>query len=59
VFMFGFMSVGGNWFVMYLNSKYNGLTPASQNITFTLGMLVLVTAVMIGSRLTKDDNSDV
>ncbi len=57
VFMFGFMSVGGNWFVMYLNSKYNGLDPASQNIAFTLGMLILVTGVLIGSRLTKDDSS--
>ena len=54
VFMFGFMVVGGNWFVMYLNSKYNGLDPASQNIIFTLGMLILVTAVLVGSRLDPD-----
>ncbi|PHX61050.1 MAG: hypothetical protein CK552_02670 [Actinobacteria bacterium] len=25
VFFFGFMVVGGNWFTMYLNSKWNGL----------------------------------
>ncbi len=54
VFMFGFTVVGGNWFVMYLNSKYNGLEPASQNIIHTLGMLILVTAVLIGSRLDPD-----
>jgi predicted small integral membrane protein len=24
----GFITVGGNWFVMYLNSKFNGLDPA-------------------------------
>ncbi len=54
VFMFGFMVVGGNWFVMYLNSKYNGLEPASQNIVFTLGMLILVKAVLVGSRLDPD-----
>lgn len=55
VFMFGFMVVGGNWFVMYLNSKYNGLDPASQNIMFTLGMLILVTGVLVGSRLGEGD----
>ena len=25
VFFFGFMVFGGNWFIMYLNSKWNGL----------------------------------
>ncbi len=57
VFMFGFMVVGGNWFIMYLNSKYNGLEPASQNIIFTLGMLILVTAVLVGSRLDADSEA--
>ena len=56
VFMFGFMVVGGNWFVMYLNSKYNGLDPASQNIVFTLGMLILVTGVVIGSSITRSED---
>ena len=56
VFMFGFMVIGGNWFVMYLNSKYNGLDPASQNIVFTLGMLILVTGVVIGSSITRSED---
>ncbi|MFY9230654.1 MAG: DUF2165 domain-containing protein [Candidatus Nanopelagicales bacterium] len=56
VFMFGFMVIGGNWFVMYLNSKYNGLEPASQNIVFTLGMLILVTGVVIGSSITRSED---
>ena len=56
VFMFGFMVIGGNWFVMYQNSKYNGLDPASQNIVFTLGMLILVTGVVIGSSITRSED---
>ena len=51
VFFFGFMVVGGNWFIMYLNSTWNGMEPAFQNTVTTLGMLVLVTGVMIGGRL--------
>jgi len=51
VFMFGFIVVGGNWFIMYLNSKWNGLTPAFENTMFTLGMLILVSAVAVGGHL--------
>ncbi len=53
VFFLGFMVVGGNWFIMYLNSTWNGMEPAFQNTVTTLGMLVLVTAVMIGGRLSE------
>lgn len=51
VFMFGFIVVGGNWFIMYLNSKWNGLEPAFQNTMFTLAMLILVAGVAIGSQM--------
>lgn len=54
VFMFGFIVVGGNWFIMYLNSKWNGLMPAFENTMFTLGMMVLVTAVAVGSHVAGD-----
>lgn len=59
VFFFGFMVVGGNWFIMYLNSKWNGLEPAFQNSVMTVSMLVLTVAVMIGGRLAKDDEERV
>ena len=51
VFYFGFMVVGGNWFIMYLNSKWNGMTPAFQNSVMTAFTLVVVLIVIIGSRL--------
>ena len=47
------MVVGGNWFIMYLNSKWNGLAPAFQNSMITLVMLVLVTGVLIGSQVSS------
>ena len=55
IFFFGFMVVGGNWFIMYLNSKWNGLNPAFQNSVMTITMLILTVGVMIGSHLMKDD----
>jgi predicted small integral membrane protein len=54
VFFFGFMVVGGNWFIMYLNSKWNGLEPAFQNSVMTVTMLILTTAVMIGSHVGRE-----
>lgn len=57
IFFFGFMVVGGNWFIMYLNSKWNGLEPAFQNSVMTVSMLILTTAVLIGSQLAKEDAS--
>jgi predicted small integral membrane protein len=54
VFFFGFMVVGGNWFIMYLNSKWNGLEPAFQNSVMTMLMLILVTGVLIGGHLAKE-----
>ena len=53
VFFFGFITVGGNWFIMYLNSKWNGLEPAFQNSVMTVSMLILVTGVLIGSQLVE------
>lgn len=59
VFFFGFMVVGGNWFIMYLNSQWNGLEPAFQNSVMTISMLILTVGVMMGGHLMKDsDNSD-
>ena len=55
VFFFGFMVVGGNWFIMYLNSKWNGLAPAFQNSVMTITMLILTVGVMIGGHLMKDN----
>ena len=55
VFFFGFIVVGGNWFIMYLNSKWNGLEPAFQNSVITLLMLILVTGVLVGSQLSSKE----
>ena len=52
------MVVGGNWFIMYLNSKWNGLEPAFQNSVATLLMLVLVTGVLIGSQMSSSRSDD-
>ena len=54
VFFLGFMAIGGNWFIMYLNSKWNGLEPAFQNSVMTGLMLMLVTGVLIGSHLAHE-----
>lgn len=57
VFMFGFIVVGGNWFIMYLNSKWNGLEPAFQNSMLTLAMMILATGVAVGSHLESAKDS--
>lgn len=57
IFFFGFMVVGGNWFIMYLNSKWNGLEPAFQNSVMTVSMLILTVSVMVGSHLTKEQET--
>lgn len=49
VFFTGFITVGGNWFIMFLNSKWNGLEPAFQNSTMTICMLLFVSLVLVGS----------
>jgi predicted small integral membrane protein len=54
VFFFGFITVGGNWFIMYLNSKWNGLEPAFQNSVMTVSMLILVTGVLLGSHMARE-----
>ena len=54
VFFFGFITVGGNWFIMYLNSKWNGLAPAFQNSVMTALTMIFVTAVLIGSQMARD-----
>ena len=54
VFFFGFVTVGGNWFIMYLNSKWNGLEPASQNSVMTALMAIFVAAVLIGGHLAPE-----
>jgi predicted small integral membrane protein len=54
VFFLGFMVIGGNWLIMYLNSKWNGLEPAFQNSVMTVLMLILVTGVLIGGHLAKE-----
>jgi predicted small integral membrane protein len=51
VFFLGFITVGGNWFVMYLNSKFNGLDPAFQNAVMTLLTAVFVLGVLIADRI--------
>jgi predicted small integral membrane protein len=50
VFFFGFIVVGGNWFVMYENSKWNGLEPAFQNTVTTMLALLLVLGAAVGGR---------
>lgn len=51
VFFFGFIVVGGNWFVMYQNAKWNGLEPAFQNTVTTLLAVLLVVGVALAGRL--------
>jgi len=58
VFFFGFMVVGGNWFIMYLNSQWNGLQPAFQNSVMTIAMLILTSVVLVGGHLVKEHEPD-
>lgn len=51
VFFLGFIVVGGNWFVMYGNSKWNGLEPAFQNTVTTLLAMLLVVGVALRGRV--------
>lgn len=53
VFFFGFTVIGGNWFVMYLNDKWNGMDPAFQNTVTVLFVLVLSLATSAGGRLAR------
>lgn len=53
LYFFGFITVGGNWFVMYLNKQWNALDAAFQNSMLTVSMLILVTGVLLGSHLTE------
>lgn len=53
IFFLGFITIGGNWFVMYLNSKWNGLDPAFQNSVMTMFMAVFVVGVLIADRLDR------
>ena len=55
LFFFGFMVVGGNWFIMYLNSKWNALEPAFWSAVMTMFMVLLVIGVMIGGQLARDE----
>lgn len=50
VFFFGFIVVGGNWWVMYLNDKWNGLGPAFQDSVLTALAMLGVLVVAIGGR---------
>lgn len=54
VFFLGFITIGGNWFIMYLNSTWNGMEPAFQNSVMTAFMLVLVSVVLVGSHLAPE-----
>lgn len=54
MFFLGFIVIGGNWFIMYLNSKWNGMEPAFQHSVMTTLMLVLVTGVLVGGQLVKE-----
>jgi predicted small integral membrane protein len=50
IFFFGFVVVGGNWFVMYMNPRWNGMEPAFQNSVLSLLTLVVVLLVALGGR---------
>jgi predicted small integral membrane protein len=54
VFFFGFITVGGNWFIMYLNSKWNGMAPAFQNSVMTALMMIFVIGVLIGGHMAPE-----
>lgn len=51
VFFLGFIVVGGNWFLMYENAKWNGMQPAFQNTVTTLLAVLLVAGVALAGRL--------
>lgn len=48
----GFIAIGGEWFQMWQSSKWNGLTPALQNLIIASFGLVLVH--LLGSRRSAD-----
>lgn len=59
IFFLGFIVLGGNWWVMYLNDKWNGLDAAFQNSVLTALTLIVVLAVAIGGKEgsnSADDN---
>ncbi len=58
VFFFGFIVVGGNWWVMYLNATFNGLNPAFQNSVLTAMAMLGVLVVAIGGRHGDEAGSD-
>lgn len=51
IFFLGFTVIGGNWFAMYLNDKWNGMDPAFQNTVTVLFALVLSLIVSAGGAL--------
>jgi predicted small integral membrane protein len=55
IYFFGFITVGGNWWVSYLNEEWNGIDPAFQNSVMTAFTLVLVLGVAAADRSSAAD----
>ena len=47
----GFVTIGGNWFAMFLDGGFNRLDPAFPEAVMTLLTAVFVLAVIIADRL--------
>jgi predicted small integral membrane protein len=55
---FGFVVVGGNWSVVCLNPRWNGIEPAFQSATLTLGAILAVLLVAaVGEREAARDTA--
>jgi predicted small integral membrane protein len=57
VFWFGFIVVGGNWWIMFLNPQWNGIEPAFQNATLTLGTVLAILLVAAAGE-TRDERRE-
>lgn len=55
VFFVGFIVIGGNWWVMYLNKKFNGLDPAFQNCAVALFVLLAIMGALGIDRASAGD----
>ncbi|MEM8621597.1 MAG: DUF2165 domain-containing protein [Actinomycetota bacterium] len=58
VFFVGFIVIGGNWWVMYMNQNWNGLTAAFQNSVMTALTLIVVLVVAAGDGLANRSASE-
>ncbi|MCR8843572.1 DUF2165 domain-containing protein [Paenibacillus sp. SC116] len=42
IWFFGFTTVGGEWFAMWMSSEWNGLAPADRIVSYIFGVLIFL-----------------